>query len=301
MSELSHKFLGLSVALLVSVAALTAVAGPGDGAVVIIDRPDAPDLIIQELRSENSDATHVPVKVRVVVPATSTEAGKELSWAKLTAYLTSTTSADDPQLAHTTLDIGPEWVNRSLVVEVPSPGEGTYFMHVEGTFHFDDQTSERFLSTSTQRVSFGKTLNCKDVQTVPLTGAGNKPCPILFETGGTVLLPANKSKLRARNQQVIDATVKQIDELCAQGALHRVSVRGWASTKNSFDPPNEVLARGRADTVLETLRARVAGCAAQIHDDSEPGTRSVTNRFDEQSTDPNQCAQIQISRHTCVK
>jgi hypothetical protein len=187
-------------------------------------------------------------------------------------------------------------------MEVSAPGDGTYFMHVDAELRLDDGTVVTFLSTSTQRVNFGTALNCKDVEVVEFLGAGGKPCPVLFETGSTDLTPRRKPKFTGPNQKTIDAAVKQIEELCSTGSLHRVSVRGWASTLPSFDPPNEELARARADAAAAVLRARAPACAAQIRDDSEPGTRAVTEQFGSSPRDhePNQCAQIQITRHKCA-
>jgi outer membrane protein OmpA-like peptidoglycan-associated protein len=301
MSKLMQGVMGASAALLIGVAALEATAGPGDGAVVVIDQPSTPDLIIQELRAENSDASHVPVKVRMTVPVNLQDGGTSLRSARLTAYLTSTTDADGDRLSEETLQVGPEWANRSVVIDVASPGEGTYFMHVEGELRLEDRTSTTLLSTSTQQVTFGKPLDCKNVQnTAFLVAADDRPCPVLFETGSTVLAPAKNSALTAENRQTLDAAVERIDELCTSGSLHRVSVHGWASTTNSFAPPNEVLARGRADSVVSFLRDQVKGCDLQIHDDSEPGTRAVTDQFDDKP-EPNQCAQIEITSHTCVE
>jgi hypothetical protein len=304
MRKLNKKVIGLSVGLVASAAAFTAAAGPGDGAAVVLDQPDSLDLVIQELRADNADATHVPVKVRITVPTNpqhGDDDGAALRWARLTAYLTSTTDPDAPRFSEAILHVGPEWANRSVVIEVPSPGEGAYFMHVEGEFRLWDRTSAKFISTSTQRVEFGKPVNCDNIQNVPILSVGDQPCPVLFDIKSSVLTPAGNPRLRTQNQRVLDAAVERIDELCNNGTLHRVSVRGWASTIHSVNPVNEELARNRADAAVAALRARVSGCAVQIHDDSEPGTRGVTSQFDANSPQANQCAQIQITSHTCGK
>ena len=121
-------------------------------------------------------------------------------------------------------------------------------------------------------------------------------CPVLFETKRNDLHPRD-SKLRANNARVMSLATEKITSLCASGTLNRVSVRGWASTLNSFAPPNEELARSRADVVVEALLRAIPDCAVQIHDDSEPGTRAVTERFGEYGA--NQCAQIQITSRSC--
>jgi hypothetical protein len=290
MSKLIQRLVGACAMLLGGVSALTAVANPGGGTAVVIDRPDSPDLIIQELRAENSDATHVPIKVRVTIPAD----GPRFRSARLVAYLTATTDPEADRVAERVVEIEAQWANRSIIIDVPSPGEGSYFAHVEGELWLEGRGPMIMASSSTERVRFGQTKNCKSVRVVTIPTVARESCPVLFDNKATDIVSRNN---KASNRKVLGAAVERINELCENGSLHRVSVRGWASLKNSFDPTNEELARGRAATVVSALRGKVAGCAGQIYDDSEPGTGAVTDRFGRE--EKNRCAEIQITSHTC--
>jgi hypothetical protein len=289
-----REFTGALAVLLVGTSTFPASAGPGDGAVVVVDQPESPDLVIQEVREENLDATHAPVRVRIAIP--NVDAAPFRS-AHVTGYLTSTLGASDTaRLSEVTVKVGPQWANRSLVIDLPSPGEGEYFVHIHGKLRIaGTQDPVEITSTTTQRIRFGAPEDCNDVQDVAIPDSSE--CPLLFATKSSEVAPATSHGIA--NQRTLDAAVRVIDDLCTTGSLHRVSVRGWASTTHSDDPPNEVLAQERAQAVMSALQERLSDCRARVHNDSARGTRGVTNQFG--PTEANQCAQIRITRHTCSK
>lgn len=288
----------LFAALLGSTVTLTASAGPGDGTVVVIDHLRAPDIVISELREENYDASHAPIKVRIAVPKTEDGEDSPMQWARVTAYLTSVLSDPDaPHLTEVTVNVGPEWANRSLLIEVPSPGAGEYFVHIDAKLRLTGQESVEIHSTTTQPVRFGTPNICDSVEDVLLPGIAANECPLLFATKSATVLSGGR--LGPKNEQVLDTAVQVINDLCTANSLHRVSVRGWASTLNSNDPPNEVLAQQRAEAVVSALQDLVPECKVRIQNDSPPGTRAVTKEFGQHDA-ANQCAQIHISRHTCT-
>src|SRR5690606_19314313 len=144
------------------------------------------------------------------------ETQSRLRWATVTAYLTANTDPEAERLSEETWELGPEWANRSITMNISSPGEGTYFVHLEGDLEFANSTSEKFISTSTQPVRFGSPSKCKDVQTVAFST--NKPCPVLFPRSGTIV---NSPAFAAHNKAVINSAVEQIEALCKNGTLHR--------------------------------------------------------------------------------
>jgi hypothetical protein len=300
MHPLSQRFGGVIAAVLLVGLASQADAGPGDdddpggGSVVVSDRPEAPSLSIQEVRELNADATHVPVKARLSIP------GGGLRWAELTAYLTSAEAADAPRLAEATVEIGPQWANRAVIIEVPSPGEGDYFLHVEGELHLEDHELLEVLTQTVQPVNFGKTLACQRVESVAIPNV-DQPCPLLFDNKSTELTPRKDGQLSAENRKVLAAATRTIQELCESDSLHRVSVHGWASTLHSVNPTNEELARDRASATANALVAAVPKCKGLIHIDSVRGTRAVTTQFGDPETadEKNRCAQIEITRYAC--
>lgn len=285
----SRAVFGLSF-LFISV---TAVAGPGDGSAVIVDRLEAPDLIIQDVREENFDATHAPIKVRIGTPDASAR-DDALKSARITVWLTTSLSDTNAErLSEVTVTVGRQWEDRSLIIHVPSPGEGEYFVHVEGDLSFESKAPVKIVSLTTQKVRFGQPKVCRDVEVVAIPGA--KECPVRFDTGSVDISRGSSS---AANEQLLAKAAGIITELCESNSLHRVSVRGWASTRHSVNPTNEELARDRSAAVVESLQRRVASqCRAHVHSDSVPGTRGVTTQFGGQ--DDNQCAQIMITGHTC--
>lgn len=295
--QLGHRIVGVAVATLVGTATFVALANPG-GTLVVVDEIENPDVAIQDLRVDNTDATHVPVKVRVTVPADYADEGRGLRWASLTAYLTKSTDANDGVLTEETIKLGAQWSDRSVIIEVPSPGEGQYFVHVKSELHFDDWTSVALTTTSTQRILFGQPLDCGDVKEAKIPGIGSA-CPVLFATKSSTLGSANDPSARAATKEALDAVVKHIESLCANDTLHRVSVRGWASPLHSVNPTNEELAQMRSDSVWRELQKRVPGCKDRVHDDSGPGLQAVTTQFGV-GDQPNQCVQIMISSHSCT-
>lgn len=285
----------LTSALMVLGVVHGAAAGPGDdGAVVIIDQPNAPDLIIQDLREENLDASHAPVNIRLFVPDTGEF---ELHSASVEVSLTKNLmDPDAPRFSETTIKIEPAWLNRAVLVQVPSPGEGEYFVQVHADLYFTNHDPVAIDSSTMQRVRFGVPLNCTDVEDVVIPDAAM--CAVLFEQKGTMLFDG---RLGTSNEKVIASASQVIDDLCRTSALHRVSVRGWASKEHSVNPTNEELAQDRAKSVFDELRLRVPACKMQIQNDSVKGTRGVTTQFgkDDDDKPPNRCAEIVVTRHTC--
>lgn len=291
------RVLGIVACAFASSATFAALASPG-GTLVVTDEPTDPDLAIQDFRIDNTDATHVPIKVRLVVPARFADEGKGLRWAKLTAYLTKTTNADDVPLTETTVKLGTQWSNRSIVIEVPSPGAGRYFVHVKGELSLYDRSLVNLETTSTQEIRFGDPKDCAQVDEVVLSGIG--ACPVLFATKSSTVLPSGAPGLQATNRRILDSVVAEIDGLCTRDELHRVSVRGWASPLNSVNPTNEELAQLRSKHVWHELRSRVSGCEDLVYDDSGPGLQAVTTQFGAGDS-PNQCVQIKVTRHSCKR
>jgi hypothetical protein len=296
MQGLARRIMAVAAAALVGTAAFVALANPG-GTLVVVDELEEPDVAIQEVRADNTDATHVPVRVRLTVPARYVEEGRTLRWANLTAYLTKSTDPADDPLQKEIVKLGGQWSNRSVIVEVPSPGEGHYFLHVTGELHFDDRTSITLTTTSTQRIHFGQPQDCGDVKEIEIPGV-DAACPVLFATKSSTSASASDARLRAANEKVLDSVVAHVDALCASGTLHRVSIRGWASPLHSVNPTNEELAQLRSENVWREVQKRVSGCAERVHDDSGPGLQAVTTQFGEGDR-PNQCVQIKISSHSC--
>lgn len=290
-----HLAFGLGLGLAALLSAVSATAGPGDGSVVLIDRVESANLIIQEVREENYDATHAPVKVRIGVPDTSSDDDGALRSARITAWLTTSLSdPNTPRLSEVTVTVGQQWANRSLLITVPSPGEGEYFVHIGAELRLVNKSPVNTTATTTQKIRFGKPNDCQDVEIVAIPGLSE--CPLLFDTGSVDVSSGTRA---ASNEQLLDRAAAIITDLCQSNSLHRVSVRGWASTRHSANPTNEELARNRATAVVEGLRSRVANaCRSHVHSDSVPGTRGVTTQFGP-SDDVNQCAQIMITGHTC--
>jgi len=288
---------GLVLGLAALLSAVSATAGPGDGSVVIIDRVETPNLIIQDLREENYDATHAPVNIRIGMPETSSDDDGALKSARITAWLTTSLAEPDaPRLSEVVVMVGKQWANRSLLIEIPSPGEGEYFVHVGGELRLANKHPVHTTATTTETIRFGQANDCQDVKFMAIPGLSE--CPVLFDTGSVVVSPGTNA---ASNEQRLDKAAAMITDLCQSNSLHRVSVRGWASTRHSVNPTNEELARSRATTVVESLQSRVAkACRPHIQSDSIPGTRGVTTQFGE-SDEVNQCAQIMITGHTCKR
>lgn len=294
MPRLIHVAIPLIVLPLLCTVALAATGGPRRS-VVVVDRPVSLDLTIQDVRVENADATHMPVRARLVVPknvAASKQGGTALRWARLTAYLTRTADPNADHVSEATVKLGPRWANRSVVIEVPSPGEGEFSVHVRGEFRLADPEPVVLLSTTTQRVRFGTRTDCIEIEDAPIPGIDASACPLLFDD------KKSDPKSRAENRRILDVAIRRIDELCSSGALRRVGVRGWASTTHSDSPTNEELAQMRGEAVTRVLRDEVPGCAEHIQNDSISGIRGVTEQFGD-TPEANQCAQIHITQRTC--
>jgi hypothetical protein len=286
--------IGVLMALLTLAMALSANAGPGDGTVVVIDRPTEPDVLVQDLRVENYDATHAPVTVRIAIPESTEGPAGRMQRASVTVYLTASLGdATSTRLTEATVKLGPEWADQSVVVEVPSPGPGEYFVNIDAKIEFAGKDAIELDVSSTERVRFGTPQHCDSVEVVTVPGMSE--CPLSFETKNSKVF---SGRFDAANTRIIDKQVEVLEELCQSGALHRVSVHGWASTLYSDNPTNEQLAQERAKSVVSVLQNRLPNCSDRIHNDSVRGTRGATKQFGEDDQS-NQCAQIQIRRHTC--
>ncbi len=302
--------LGSPVAAIFAVAiALTAQAGPGDdgGIVVVVDRADKPELAISDLRVENGAATQTPVKIRIAVPTAKDEdGGPPMRWAELRVYLTTTDDPSAERLSETPVNLDSDWGNRSVVIDLTSPGAGKFYAHVEGEVRLADHSTVSLSASGAEPIFFGKTVQCSGIATVE-PPAGRRACPLLFGNKSTDLFDPRYRDLQAQNRKTLEDIAATIDQLCADDALQRVSVRGWASTLNSVNPTNEELARARADFVVDALRVKIGdACDDRIVSDSVEGVQAATMRFtlptsntEGEKQQDNRCAQVEVTRQSC--
>lgn len=267
----------------------SASAGPGEGdsgTMVVIDANDDMDLMVVDARESNEDASHVPVEINLAVPQ---DVGFDS--ATITVYLTKDRGPDAVSYEETTLIIRSALANRTLIVEVPSPGAGSgYYVHARGKIDLTDGGELELVSSLDHSISFGVPRVCTDI-----VDMGADVCPIKFGK--------KSSKLSTAALDVVSNLGDAISELCESDSLRRVAILGWASPRNSVNPTNEELARARAASVIAELQKHVPEtCRARLHNDSKVGREAVTLQFGSGSDDDeerNQCAQVIVTRHSC--